>query len=84
MCEENVIILNGSCLLDIHLLLTGEDFNLSICRNTCFSRNEGEGLQLYSTDRQHPCKIFIEFMEDTKKVCLKTARGSQPNTYLFS
>lgn len=75
MCEENafilnlIIILNGSCLLDIHLQLTGEDFNLSICCSTCFSRKEGEGLQVYSTDPQHPCKTFTEFIENTSQDC---------------
>lgn len=52
------ILLNEAYSLGIFPQLNADNFCASVYWGTAFSRNEGEGLQLWGTDPEHPNKKY--------------------------
>jgi hypothetical protein len=67
----------GICSQDVLPQVTKDKFHPSICCGICFPINEGNGLQLCSTDQQHLCKKLLMHLQDTRKSVLRVRKGFQ-------
>jgi hypothetical protein len=71
----------GTCSLNIPPQLIKAEFHLSVCCSTCFQEMKVKGCSHVAV--QHLCKNYNEFVENTKKIHLKTWKGFGQRTYLL-